>query len=64
MEASAYNSLLFFFVLNLIAELSQALLDFSREFDITLMDNVVMALYSGSGGKDVSVPHLRSRANV
>ncbi|KAI0063955.1 Xpo1-domain-containing protein [Artomyces pyxidatus] len=30
----------------------EALLDFSREFDITLMDNVVMALYSGSGGKE------------
>ncbi|KAI9434013.1 armadillo-type protein [Lactarius indigo] len=33
----------------------KALLDFSREFDITLMDNVVMALYSGSGGKDQQV---------
>jgi hypothetical protein len=53
-----------FLHLNLIAELSQALLDFSREFDITLMDNVVMALYSGSGGKDVSVPNLRSCASV
>jgi hypothetical protein len=31
----------------------QALLDFSREFDITLMDSVVTALYSGSGGKEV-----------
>ena len=33
---------------------SQALLDFSREFDVSLMDNVVTTLYSGSGGKDVS----------
>ncbi|KAI0315517.1 CRM1 C terminal-domain-containing protein [Amylostereum chailletii] len=30
----------------------EALLDFTREFDITLMDNVVMALYSGNGGKE------------
>lgn len=35
------------------AVLGQALLDFSREFDITLMDSVVTALYSGSGGKEV-----------
>lgn len=33
---------------------SQALLDFSREFDVSLMDNVVTTLYSGSGGKEVS----------
>jgi hypothetical protein len=33
---------------------SQALLDFTREFDVSLMDNVVTTLYSGSGGKDVS----------
>ncbi|KAI0041543.1 hypothetical protein FA95DRAFT_1683146 [Auriscalpium vulgare] len=33
----------------------EALLDFSREFDITLMDNVVMSLYSGSGGKEQQV---------
>lgn len=64
MEASAYNSPLFLFVLNLIAELLQALLDFSREFDMALMDNVVMALYSGSGGKDVSLPNFRSCADV
>lgn len=32
----------------------QALLDFSREFDVSLMDNVVTTLYSGSGGKEVS----------
>jgi hypothetical protein len=38
---------------------SQALLDFSREFDITLMDNVVTTLYSGSGGKEVSKFILR-----
>ncbi|KAH8983581.1 CRM1 C terminal-domain-containing protein [Lactarius hatsudake] len=37
------------------ASAQNALLDFSREFDITLMDNVVMALYSGSGGKDQQV---------
>jgi hypothetical protein len=30
------------------------MLDFSREFDVSLMDNVVTALYSGSGGKEVS----------
>jgi exportin-1 len=30
----------------------EALLDFSREFDVSLMDNVVTALYSGSGGKE------------
>ena len=35
------------------AGFGQALLDFSREFDITLMDSVVTALYSGSGGKEV-----------
>jgi hypothetical protein len=41
---------------------SQALLDFSREFDVSLMDNVVTTLYSGSGGKEVSDPifHLVS----
>ena len=31
----------------------KALLDFSREFDVSLLDNVVTALYSGSGGKEV-----------
>jgi len=41
---------------------SQALLDFSREFDVSLMDNVVTTLYSGSGGKEVSdfILHLIS----
>jgi hypothetical protein len=38
---------------------SQALLDFSREFDIALLDNVVTTLYSGSGGKEVSKLILR-----
>lgn len=33
----------------------QVLLDFSRDFDVSLMDNVVMALYTGSGGKEVRV---------
>jgi hypothetical protein len=45
---------LFLPVLNSIRKTSQALLDFSREFDITLLDNVVTTLYSGSGGKEVS----------
>jgi hypothetical protein len=50
-----YSFFLFASALNLIRVPPQALLDFSREFDITLMNNVVMALYSGSGGKDVSI---------
>ena len=33
----------------------QALLDFTREFDPQLLDQVVQALYSGSGGKEVRV---------
>ena len=36
------------------AQLQQALLDFTRDFDVSLMDNVVTTLYSGSGGKEVS----------
>ena len=33
----------------------KALLDFTREFDPQLLDQVVQALYSGSGGKEVRV---------
>ena len=28
---------------------SQGILDFSKEFDVSLMDRVVMAFYSGAG---------------
>ncbi|TFY68891.1 hypothetical protein EVG20_g3368 [Dentipellis fragilis] len=33
----------------------EVLLDFSRDFDVGLFDSVVMALYSGSGGKEQQV---------
>ena len=29
----------------------QGILDFSRDFDVSLMDKVVMAFYSGSGAE-------------
>jgi hypothetical protein len=58
-----YSFFLFISLLNSIRVLPKALLDFSREFDITLIDNVVMALYSGSGGKDVSNSTFPSCAN-
>ena len=30
---------------------SQGILDFSKEFDVSLMDRVVMAFYSGAGAE-------------
>lgn len=45
---------------------TQALLDFSRDFDVSLMDRVVMAFYSGVGPEvrvyvvcTLAVAHLR-----
>ena len=33
----------------LILTIAQSILDFSREFDVSVMDNVVIAFYSGVG---------------
>lgn len=40
---------------------SQGILDFSQEFDVALMDRVVMAFYSGAG-QEVRDPAMRARS--
>ena len=42
---------------NPFSRLSQGLLDFSKEFDVSLLDKVAMAFYTGRG-QEVCISHI------
>lgn len=39
--------------------MAESILDFSKELDVTLLDQVVMTFFTGSGS-EVSIPFLQS----